>query len=266
MSKVSISSAWDEGRRILRRDGSLLATVALALLVLPSVIGDIVKPATTEGALPDPGLWLIVGAIAFVIGLVGQLAIITLALGSRASVGEAIGHGLRRAPSYIAATLIWTLPFGLLMYPLLRRSGAAAVPSGGLMVAVLVLTALFLFIFVRMILSAAVAAGESGGPLHIVRRSWALTSGNWWRLFGFFIVWAIAALVVLFAVESVAGLLSRVIFGDLEPMTIGALVVSLLTQLAGSALTVILVVMQARLYRQLASAAEPEVTVPHSGT
>lgn len=139
-------------------------------------------------------------------------------------------------------------------------------PSGGAALGLLALVPIFLFMFVRMILSPPVTTAETGGPLHILKRSWSLTRGNWWRLFGFFIVWAIAAAVVLLAAGALGGLLARVIFGELEPMTIGSLVVSLLTQLAGAAVTVILVVMQARLYVQLASRAEPEVTVPTSGT
>lgn len=265
MAKVSISRAWDESRGVLGGDGKLLATVALALLVLPGVISDMVTPAAEKGAFPDPGSWLIVAVLAFVIGLVGQLAIITLTLGSRATVGEAITHGLRRAPFYIAATLIWTLPLALLMYPLIRNLGSTG-PSGGAALGLLVMVPIFLFLFVRMILSPPVATAETGGPLHILKRSWSLTRGNWWRLFGFFIVWAIAAAVVLVAAGALSGLLARMIFGELQPMTIGSLVVSLLTQLAGAALTVILVVMQARLYVQLASPAKPQVAVPTSGT
>lgn len=265
MAKVSISRAWDESRGVLGRDGKLLATVALALLVLPGVISDMVTPAAEKGAFPDLGPWLVVAVVAFIISLVGQLAIITLALGSRATVGEAITHGLRRAPFYIAATLIWTLPIALLMYPMIRNMDAQS-PSGGAALGLLALVPIFLFMFVRMILSPPVTTAETGGPLHILKRSWSLTRGNWWRLFGFFIVWAIAAAVVLLAAGALGGLLARVIFGELEPMTIGSLVVSLLTQLAGAAVTVILVVMQARLYVQLASRAEPEVTVPTSGT
>ena len=54
---------------------------------------------------------MIVAVIALIIALVGQLAIIRLAIGSRLTVGEAIGHGARRVPAYLAATLIWVLPF-----------------------------------------------------------------------------------------------------------------------------------------------------------
>jgi len=48
-SKLSISRAWDETREIFRRDGGLLVSVALALIVLPAIVVGIVAP-------PEPGL------------------------------------------------------------------------------------------------------------------------------------------------------------------------------------------------------------------
>ena len=49
-------------------------------------------------------------------------------------------------------------------------------------------------------------------------------------------------------------------------MTVGALVVSVLTQLAGAALTVVFIVMLARIYVQLAGEGSAEASVPTSGT
>ena len=38
MGSLSISAAWDESRVILARDGKLLATLALALIVFPEAV------------------------------------------------------------------------------------------------------------------------------------------------------------------------------------------------------------------------------------
>jgi hypothetical protein len=38
MSKLSLSHAWEETKAILARDGNLLGTVALALVVLPQAV------------------------------------------------------------------------------------------------------------------------------------------------------------------------------------------------------------------------------------
>ena len=55
MAKLSISRAWDESRGVLGRDGALLATVAVALLVLPGIVSDLVSPEAPQGPLPVRG-------------------------------------------------------------------------------------------------------------------------------------------------------------------------------------------------------------------
>jgi hypothetical protein len=264
VAKLSISKAWDETRGIIGRHGGLLVTVALALLVLPGVISELVSPEAQQGQLPPLGAWMIVAAIAVLIGLVGQLAIIWLAMGSGASVGEAIRHGLRRAPSYIAATLIWALPFGLAIYALMKGIRPED-PSPAAGLGLLVLLPVMIFFVIRMILTAPVAAAEEIGPIEIIKRSWQLTAGSWWRLFGFFAVLVVAALVVLAAVGAVVGSMTRLAFGELEPMSVGALALAVVNQLAGAALTVVFVVMLARIYVQLAGDRSAEASVPTSG-
>lgn len=264
MAKLSISRAWDESRGVLGRDGALLATVAVALLVLPGIVSDLVSPEAPQGQLPAPGAWMIVTGIAILIGLVGQLAIIWMAMGSQASVGEAINHAVRRAPSYIAATIIWVFPFACVIY-LLMRGITPDNPSPAAGLGLLVVLPVMIFFFVRLMLAAPVATAEQRGPLEILKRSWRLTSGSWWRMFAFFALLIIAAIIVLIAVGAVVGLLTSLVFGDIEPMTVGALVVSALTQIAGAALTVVFVVMLARIYVQLAGGTAAEASVPTTG-
>ena len=110
MTKLSISQAWDESRAVIARDGALLTTIALALFVLPGVISDIATPLAPPGELPKPGYWIVLTALALLVALVGQLAVIRLAIGSGLTVGEAIRHGARRVPAYLAATLAWVVP------------------------------------------------------------------------------------------------------------------------------------------------------------
>ena len=110
MATLSISKAWDESRAVIARDGSLLTTIALALFVFPGVISDVATPATPAGQLPKFGYWTVLTIIALLVALVGQLAVIRLAIGSGLTVGEAIRHGARRGLAYLAATLMWVLP------------------------------------------------------------------------------------------------------------------------------------------------------------
>ena len=263
MAKMSVSNAWDETRQLLRAEGRLLAAVALALVFLPAVIVSVVDPtiSPTTISATDGGSWLLV--IAALVALVGQLAIVRLALSPRTSVREAIVHGAQRMPFYLAATLIWAAPlliaFILVMRPMMQDPKSV---SGGVILAGFILLGAMIYLMVRMILNSAVASAERIGPVAILRRGWALSRGHWWRLFGFILLFSIAAGIFLLAVAALGGLLARLLFGDIEPFSLAALVSAGFAEFASAAVTVVLTVMLARLYAQVA--APNPVSVPSS--
>jgi hypothetical protein len=266
MAKLSVSRAWDEAKTILARDGRLFVAVALALFVLPGLVLDLTMPESPPGELPKPGPWIAVAFVAILVALVGQLAVIRLAMGPHVSVGEAIAHGARRLLPYLAAVLIWTLPL-ILLGAFLAASIAVdpLKPNPGVALALLLLIAVGLFFVVRFMLSSAVASAEPQGPLGILRRSWSLTQGNCWRLFGFLLMFAIGAIVLLAAVESVLGLIAKLLLGDTGPLSVGGLVVSIVAQLLSALISVTFFVMLARLYHQAAGRDHAETTVPTTG-
>lgn len=265
MTRLSISRAWDESRAVLARDGKLIGTVALALFVLPGILLNLIMPTTrSSGSEPNP--WLLVALIPILISLVGQLSIIRLAMGPHISVGEAIAHGGRRILYYAGAVLVWTVPFMLIGSALYAMVGKDPQhPSAGAALGLLAVTAIGVFLAVRFILISAVASGEPVGPIAILRRSWDLTAGNWWRLFGFLLLCMIAAMALLFAVQSVAALIARMLFGDVSQLSVGGLLVSIAGQLVSGFVSVILFVMLARIYVQLAQPTHADVGVPNSG-
>jgi hypothetical protein len=264
---LSISKAWEETKTVIARDGGLLTTIALALFVLPGVVSDVATPAAPSGMLPDFGYWTILTAISLVIALAGQLAVIRLAIGSRLTVGEAISHGVRRAPAYLAATLIWVLPFVIVAVLLVRNIGGEAQnTSPAAAVGMLALVCVMLFFAIRMLMTSAVASAEPVGPLVILRRSWELTGGHWWRLFGFFLIFLIGAIVSVVAVSAVSGVIAQLVFGGIDRLTVGGLFVALVTQIVSAAVSILLMVMIARIYVQLAGDGAAEVSVPTSGS
>lgn len=266
MTKVSISRAWDETRAVLGRDGKLFVAVGLALFVLPGLILNLVVPAPQSTAIPRPGVWIVAVFAALVISLIAQLSVIRLAMEPHVTVGEAIAHAARRFLSYLASVLLWMVPLLLVGSVLLTVIGNdPAHPSGAASLGLLALTVVGVFITVRLLLGSAVASAEAVGPIGILRRSWALSSGNWWRLFGFLALFVIAAFVLIFAIEAVGGLVAQLLFGGISPLSVGGLLVSLLAQLVTAFVAVILFVMLARIYAQLAGAGA-EVSVPSSGT
>ena len=272
MAGLSISTAWEETRAVLARDGRLIVAVALALVALPTAITALIDP---NGMGDDSGpLWIDAAVlIVSLAALAGQLALIRLALGPSITVGGAIAHGLRRTPTYlpsailmVCALIVLAVPFGAALAALgipLESKTLPATP-GVLLVIILFVAAVF-FIAVRMLMTAPVASAEAAGPVAIIRRSWALTAGHWWKLFGFLILFFIGAVVALLALSAVAGGIAALLFGGIEAMSAGALLVALVQAVANAAMTGLFAVMLARIYVQLAGQGEVQASVPSSG-
>jgi hypothetical protein len=263
---LSISKAWDETKAILARDGRLIGAVALALFVLPGLILDLMFPDTPPATFPKPGPWM---GVAFVVGflsLAGQLALIRLAMGPQLTVAEAILHGIRRFPSYFGAVLIWLLPIVVAGYALVGQIMVNPDnPKPAVALGLIVLTVVLAYFSVRFSLNSAVASAEAAGPLTILRRSWALTAGHWWKLFAFVFLFGIAVLALLFAVEAVTGIIAKLALGGMEQGTVGGLLVALASQLVSAAAYSTFFVMLARIYVQLAGK-DARAGVPNSGT
>lgn len=266
MSKLSLSKAWEETTRVLVRDGRLFGAVGLALFVLPGLVLNVSVPVGTADELPSAGPWMVIGAIAVLVSLVGQLAVVRLAMGPHISVGEAIAHGAKRLISYVAAVVIWLLPILIVGSALYEFLGAnASHPSVAASLALMAITLVGIFLAIRLMLSSAVASAENIGPFAILHRSWNLSRGNWWRLFVFLLLYAIGALCLIFAVDSVGGLLVRMVVEDSGPRSLGGFLISIISQLVSATVSVIFFVMLARIYvDQSGGAAQP--SVPRSGT
>ena len=264
--RISLSSAWDETRAVLARDGRLLVAVALALLVLPGIVTDLSMPETAAGEMPPVGPWLAIGAVAVALSMAGQLALIRLALGAGTTVGEAIAHGFRRLPQYFAAVLLWVLPLVLLALGLYSATGIGTdAPRAAPALGFLLIVFAGVYLAIRLVLSSPVASAEAIGPVAILKRSWALGRGNWWRLFGFALLFFITLLVLLTATQAVFGSVVAAAAGGLKPWSLGALLVSLISQLVSAAASIVFFVMLAQLYRQAAGATDGP-SVPNSGT
>ena len=272
MAKLSISKAWDDTREILARNGKLLSTVAAAMILLPQVVLGVVTGQGPDAIKPGLTVGILI-LIAGIIGVVGQLAIAQLALGSKVSVGESIGHGLRRTPAFIGALLVilaGVVVFFVVAGAILIAFGAidgtvTRPPPRDVVIILLVLLIPMLFIAVRLLPTVPVATAEAQGPLGILTRSWALTRGHFARLLGFILIFLVAVLITAAAVGAVGGGLTTLLFGSTEPFTLGALVIALLMGLLQAALILVYVVMLARIYAQLAGDGTVEASVPTTG-
>ena len=266
MLKLSLSRAWEETVAILARDGRLFLAVALALFVLPGLVLNFSMPAMTPGLMPPAGPWIGIGIVALLIWLVGQLAVIRLAMPPHVSVGEAIMHGLRRVLPYLASAFLWLTPILIIgsvlsAYLEMNRGGSSVAAA----IALIALTLGGIFLAIRLILSSPVASAEAVGPAGIIRGSWNLTRGNWWRLFAFVLLFWVGALCLVWAVGSVAGVAIRLAVSDAGPRSLGGLLISIVSQVVSATLSVFCFVMLARIYEQLSGPGTDQVSVPKSG-
>ncbi len=272
MASLSISRAWEESKARIAADGRLMTVVAAALVALPTLVSGVVSPKspTSEVSLL-PSLIVLVASL---LTIVGQLAIIRLAIGPAVSVGEAIGHGARRMPIYVLAGITIAVLLFAAAIPLLLLLLALGVPmdrdsiveSPVALLLFCLFIALVFFLGTRMLMTSPVTSEESSGPIAILRRSWDLTAGHFWRLFAFLVMFFIGAGIAAMAVSWAFGFVAIVLLGPVEPMSASALVVALGEAIASAAVTIILGVMLARIYLQLAGRGSLDVSVPSSGT
>ena len=270
MGHLSISKAWDESKAITEKDGRLIGAVALALVGFPALIGGLVAP---KGLFDPavPGWALGIGLVASIIGVAGQLAIVRLAIGPSTTVGDAITHGLKRMPIYVVAAFILFCGLILLAIPLalavvalglpMDEAALKASPAFGLLA--LVYFAVAIFFGVRMLMMSPAASAETIGPVKIIGRSWHLTSGHWWRLFGFLATFMVGAVVAMIVVGTAMGIVVDMALGPVDPLSASAAVMGLAQGIVNAAVTALLAVMLARIYVQLAG---PETaSVPSTG-
>ena len=259
MSKVSLSRAWDETRAFLTAERRIVAAVALALIALPAAVVSILAPQETASGATDLGMGLPVLLLALVT-MIGQLAIARLALGFEGPVGGAIALAFRRLPILFAAVLLVVFPFVVALMAIFAGAGidpeapagaTAARPAVTLLMIPVV--AAFIWAAVRMMLATPAAADQTGGPIHLLKTSFHLTRGNFWRLFAFVLLIGIAFFAVVIAVQAVVGGLFLALLGPRDPMSLTALLLGLIEGILQAAFATLYVAMLSRVYRQLAA-------------
>lgn len=255
MPALSITDAWNETSAFMAREGRLVLPVGFMLIALPGAIIQVATPTAQPNELPEPGLWLALVPFALVATLVGNLAISVLALKPGMSVGEAIQQGARRFLPVLGAALLIGLASMLAMAPVVVVAALAAAALGAPALAaipVLLVVPLLVFLWTRLLLANPIGAVESGGPVAILKRSWELTAGRFWRLFGFLILLLVVAMVASGAVAAVGGTLITLSFGPPRPDSLSFYLVLILSTLVQAVLASVFAVMVARIYAQLA--------------
>lgn len=257
MADLSLTRAWNEAAAFVKREGTLLFPLGL-LAVLPGAALQLLLPPAPRGQLPPPGPWMLMIPIGAIVAIIANIAINRLVLRPGTSVGEALGHGVRRMPSLLAVAIMVGAASVLLLtvvatIVLLLTGTPGQQPSPAAMsLAILITLPLALYLGTRLLLTTPVAAAETGGPLAILRRSWALTGDHVWKLIGLLLLIALLVIVVALAVSAVAGILIVLLAGPPEPGSISRLLILAVATLLNMVMTVYLATLLARVYAQLA--------------
>ena len=218
MTKLDTNAAWKEASAIVSANREVLLALAGVFFMLPSLALTIIagEPEMIPGMKPEQMMaamsefyrtWWWIILLSAVLQIVGLMAILTLMRDrSRPTVGEAIRGGMPGALSYLVAQLLsvvgLSLIGGIIIGIIAAVSPALAVVAG-LLFGLAMIFALF-----RLILVAPVIAVEgTRNPLTAMLRSWRLTQGNFWRIFGFLLLIVILFAVVVGIVMMVVGLI-----------------------------------------------------------
>jgi hypothetical protein len=267
MAKLDTNAAWKEASGLVAANRDVFLALAGVFFMLPSLALTVIlgEPQVEPGMQPDQLMavmrefygrawWLIL--LGSLLQVVGILAILTLMRDrSRPTVGDAIKSGLAGTPSYLAAQLM--LGFAIVAAALLLVGGAAALSPVLAVAAVLLLICAMVFVMFRMILVAPLVAVDGmRNPLAALRGSWALTKGNFWRIFGFIALVVVLFLIVLAIVMLVVGIVLAVATSGETQRVVAAVFSSALTAIA----VVYFCGMIAAIHRQLGGPATRELS------
>lgn len=254
MTHLSIGKAWTEAVALVQREGALLFPVAFALLGLPSAVFSFAQPDAVAGQPVPPGPWMLLIIPLLILTLIGSLTLVLLLDRHGVTVGEAVRAAIKRFLPVFGMVLLVSVALTILVMPMVTLSAMAmtspASAGAALLVSAITLVA-FAAIGPRLLLTNVVGALEPVGPIAILRRSWALSRGHFWRLLGFVIVAGLLFVVASLAIGSIAGILVTLLIGA---PTVSALA-KLLLALVGGAISAVFAVyftaILVRIYTQL---------------
>jgi hypothetical protein len=262
MATLSITQAWNETSAFVKREAGLILPIALLLLAVPSAAIQLAMPTVAPGESPEAGLWLVLIPVVIAASIIGTVAISFLALRPGSSVGEGLQVGVKRfLPVFLAsiliglAALIVTAPLAILLVGGAVASGNPAAAGGSAIVFLLIIMVVAVAVWVRLMLMTPVAASEDVGPVAMIRRSWALTRGHFWKLLALVLLMVLVAMVIILAASAVIGIFVVMIAGPPEPGNTSFIVMTIVSALLSAIFSAIFVTLLARVYAQLSGAA-----------
>lgn len=238
MNKLSYDATWADLVAMARSNASVLAIVGGVFLLLPNFAQQLFVPPPDIHTFDWNGIremqaYYKANAVALLVCnlpvWLGSATILALMLDPRRlTVGEALVSGLQLLLAVIL--LNWITQFivfaGLLLL---------VVPG--------------IYLIGRLILASPVQMAERiGNPFRVMRRSFALSAGHGWRIAGLVLLVAVVAIIVASTVNLVLGIVLSLVL----PKAILVIALGLVKSTIGALSALLLLLLAAALYRQLA--------------
>lgn len=259
MGGLDFATLWNATRDTLRARLGEVAPIAAAFMFLPQLLlarmgGAIASEATPQAADALP--LVVMMAVVIVSQMVAQLAITAMALGigTGATVADILRASAARVVPGLVASLAQSLVIGLglalaVASPLLRPAGLVLMLGPGV------------YLFARLSVAMAALVAEGGGPTEACRRSLVLTHGAGFRILGWLLLLVfgllVASLIVSLFGTALGAMLKLALGTPASGWGASEWVGALVSTAAGTAMSVVLVVFAAMLYRALAAARPP---------
>lgn len=228
MATVKMGDVWDRTTQVLSGRAGALAGIAVVTLLIPLVLmlaWTSFGPARTASGVAITSLLYLPVAV---IGMLGALAMTALATEPATTPSAAWAQARARLLPLIGITVLLIAVLFLTMVPVIiilagARVDMAALAGGGvqrLPSGLMAIVAIYYIVFLLALLWAgarlsvlnAVILHERLG-IGAIRRSFALTRGITMKLIGVLLLYLVVMFVVGGAVQSVAGVVFRLILG-----------------------------------------------------
>lgn len=234
--KLSYSAVWKDTVELLQANAAAVVALAGVFIFLPALLMAYLLPYPEPA---DPKLiftlwaeylnanwhWFIITSI---VGMVGAIAIFLLFLDpKRSTVGGTIATAVTILPFYFLASLV---------------SGFMV----GIGFILLIVPGLYLLGRLCAVTPVVVAEGQRN-PIAAVSRSFELTQGNGWALFGLIILVALTASIIAGVVSTMLGIIFLLVAGQ----DVGTLLTKIVQTLGNAATVTLMYALTAAIYRQL---------------
>lgn len=195
MTRLDSSAAWNQAVRMVSANREMLAAIAGVFFLLPGLIGAVVLPSpqlnrgmsdqqmaeAVTRFYGDAAPTLVLLSLPLIVGFMTMLVVMLDS--RRPTVGGAIRQSLRMLPSYLAAHVLTTLVFSL-AWLVVATILLQVLPA---VFAVVLSIAVMTYPLTRVLMVAPeIAVRQTRNPFAAIRRSLALTNGQFQAIMLYF--------------------------------------------------------------------------------